>query len=90
MKTWFFKQVESNMKSRPLQEISLESISQCSFPMMNIFTFGYPHADNVDRYCMCEENGDFSKIDEAILNGENVSDLTSNLTCKCYDYFALI
>lgn len=76
------------MSSRALEEITLEPISECSFPMLNLFSFGYPKADPVNRYCMCEENGDFSKIDEALSAGSDVKDLVSKLTCNfvvCFD-----
>lgn len=82
MKTWFFKQVESNMSSRALEEISLESLSECSFPTLNLFGFGYPRADSVQRYCMCQEDGDFAALDSALANGEDVTPLLSSVSCK--------
>lgn len=72
------------MSSRPLEEISLEPISECSFPMINLFDFGYPKADDVNRYCMCEEQGDFTSLDDAISKGEDVTSLVSNFTCRSY------
>ena len=82
MKNWFFEKIQTNMSSRALEEITLEPISECSFPMLNLFGFGYPKADSVDRHCMCEETGDFSQIDEAIANGSDVKDLVSKLICR--------
>lgn len=82
MKNWFFDQIKSNMTSRALNEINLEPIAECSFPMLNVFDFGYPRADAVSRHCMCNDDGDFSKIDDAIAKGEDFSTFSDTLSCK--------
>lgn len=79
VKEWFFEQVKVNMGSRPINTLSLSSNTECLYPNFNIFSFGHPKGDAVNRYCLCKDDGDFSEFD---LGNSNENSSSETFTCN--------
>ena len=87
VKDWFFNQVQSNMNSRAIDSITLSSSSECVFPQLNLFHYGYPLADKIKRFCMCNEDKIYPEIDIAGNVDSAKSPQNVKSTCKSCHLF---
>ena len=81
VKEWFFDRVHINLGSKPLNSLTMSPNTECIYPYFNVFTFGHPKGDSVNRYCMCSDEDEFPEINLASTES-NETTSPSSFSCK--------